>query len=346
MEESPLNANIPCGQFRLDLIAHFGYAAKKHLGRNISQVVRPEECHGTDRAVLALMPSLGEAAADKMRPETMPAQQVLSNNISTLLVRHPLAAYFAITFTISWAGAFLVAAPHLMHHEPLPRITGILMFPAMLLGPSSTGIFLTRIIDGRHGMRDLSSRMFRPCFPTRWYLALLLPPVLVLTVLFALKTYVSPSYAPNFFLMGILFGVPAGYLEEIGWMGYAFPKMCPHNNALAASTLLGLLWSVWHLPVINYLGTATPHGTYCFYFFLAFTAAMTAMRVLICWIYTNSKSVLMAQLMHISSTGSLVMFSAPRVTSQQEVLWYGLYATVLWFAVAIVVKIFGKRFTP
>lgn len=146
--------------------------------------------------------------------------------------------------------------------------------------------------------------------------------------------------------MGILFGVPAGYLEEIGWMGYAFPKMCPHNNTLAASALLGPLCGVWHLPVIDYLGTATPHGTDWFPFFLAFTAAMTAMRVLICWIYTNVKSVLMAQLMHVSSTGSLVMFSAPRVTSQQEALWYGLYATVLWFAVGVVVKIFGKRLTP
>ena len=72
---------------------------------------------------------------------------------------------------------------------------------------------------------------------------------------------------------------------------------------------------------------------------------MTAMRVLICWIYTNIKSVLMAQLTHVSFTGSLVMFSAPRVTSQQEMLWYGLYATVLWLAVTVVVKIFGKRFT-
>lgn len=145
------------------------------------------------------MPSLGKAVADKMRPETMPAQQVLSNNDSTLLVRHPLAAYFAITFTISWAGAFLVAAPHLMHHEPLPRITGILMFPAMLLGPSFTGIFLTRIIDGRDGIRDLFSRMFRPAFPTSWYLALLIPPVLVLTVLFVLKTYISRLTPPTFF---------------------------------------------------------------------------------------------------------------------------------------------------
>jgi hypothetical protein len=99
------------------------------------------------------------------------------------------------------------------------------------------------------------------------------------------------------------------------------------------------------LPVIDYLGTATPHGTHWFPFFLAFTAAMTAMRVLICWTYSNTKSLLFAQLMHVSSTGSLVIFSAPRLAAGQEVMWYGLYAIALWVTVAIVVNIFGQRLT-
>jgi uncharacterized protein len=280
-----------------------------------------------------------------MRTEAMPTQRGLSNNDANLLVRHPVAAYFALTFTISWVGALSVAAPHLIRHQPLPVMTGILMFPTMLLGPSLTGIILTRIVDGKSGVRHLFSGMFRGRIPVRWYMALLIPPMLVLTVLFVLKTYVSPSYAPNFFLMGILFGVPAGYLEEIGWTGYAFPKMRSQNNALAPSILLGLLWSAWHLPVIDYLGTATPHGAYLFPFFLVFTAAMTAIRVLISWSYINTNSVLLAQLIHMSSTGALVVFSAPRLRAGQEVMWYGLYAVALWFAIAVVVTIFGKRLT-
>ena len=70
---------------------------------------------------------------------------------------------------------------------------------------------------------------------------------------------------------------------------------------------------------------------------------MTAMRVLIAWIYTNTKSLLMAQLMHVSSTGSLVVFSAAHVTAGQEALWYALYGTLLWVAVAILGKTFGRR---
>jgi uncharacterized protein len=273
----------------------------------------------------------------------MPPEFAVPSNQEAIIRRYPVVTYFALTFLISWTGALAVAAPHLIRDEPLPKMTGILMFPVMLLGPSFAGVVLTRIVDGKSGLRVLLSQMFRAWVPLRWYTALLLPPVLVLTVLLILERFVSPVYAPNRFFTGILFGIPAGFLEEIGWMGYAFPKMRSQSNGLVPSILLGLLWALWHLPVINYLGTATPHGAYWLPFFLAFSLAMTGMRVLIAWIYTNTESVLLVQLMHVSSTGSLVLFSAARVTAAQEAMWYAFYGATLWIAVGIVLKTFGRR---
>jgi hypothetical protein len=69
------------------------------------------------------------------------------------VTRRPAITYFALTFTLSWLGAFAVAAPHLLRGQAIPKFAGLMMFPAMLLGPSAVGILLTRIVDGSGGLR-------------------------------------------------------------------------------------------------------------------------------------------------------------------------------------------------
>ena len=262
--------------------------------------------------------------------------------LRALVAHHQVILYFVGTFAISWSGALVVAAPTLMRGDPLPKMAGLMMFPIMLLGPCLTGIALTRMAGGAIGLKELFTQM-RRIHLGRWYAGLLVPPSLILIVLLFLRTWVSEIYAPNKFFIGIAFGVIAGFLEEIGWMGFAFRALSAHRSELSAAVLIGLLWGFWHLPVIDFLGTAWPHGSYLLPYFLAFIAVMTAMRVLIAWLYANTRSVFLAQLMHVSSTGSLVAFSPPVVAARQEVFWYGIYAGILWVVVALVVFNTGVR---
>jgi membrane protease YdiL (CAAX protease family) len=258
--------------------------------------------------------------------------------------RHPAISYFVLTFTISWLGALAVASPYLLRGVAIPRFTGLMMFPAMLLGPSLSGIVLSRVVHGPGSIGRLFARMLRIGTP-RWLAAVIIPPLLIAGVLLLLSVFVSPVYSPGRLWFGFSFGIAAGLVEEIGWSGFAFPVLRNRLGALAGAVLLGVLWSAWHIPVVDYLGAASPHGRYWLDFFLAFATAMTALRVLISWVYANTESVLLPQLIHASSTGSLVALSPLGVTPGQEALWYAAYGAALWLTVLVVVVRFGTTLT-
>jgi hypothetical protein len=65
----------------------------------------------------------------------------------------------------------------------------------------------------------------------------------------------------------------------------------------------------------------------------AFIAAMTAIRMIMVWVYSRTQSLILAQLMHAVSTGSLVALGPAHVTAAQETTWYAAYAATLWCVV-------------
>lgn len=256
--------------------------------------------------------------------------------ISTSLRRHALAAYFGLTFLVSWGGAFALLAPKELRGETIPTWYGLISFPVMLLGPALSGIVLTAAIDGRAGLRELSERLRRWRLGIREYAAVLIPPAVMLAVLVLLSVGVSPVFRPHLFLLGGLFGPIAGFLEEIGWTGFAFPRLQARLGSLRGGILLGLVWGLWHAPIVDYLGAASPHGAWLVPFFLGFVAVLTPMRVLIGWLASRARSVLLAQLMHASLTGFLAMISPAAVSPAQEAVWYLVYGAVLGLLVLAV----------
>lgn len=255
--------------------------------------------------------------------------------IRLFISRNPVLTYFAATFLISWTGSFLLVAPKLLRGEPIQQMDGLKMFPIMLLGPSITGICLTNILYGKTGLRELFSRIGRWRTALKWYLTLLIPPVVISSVLFVLGKIYPNEFSPSYYFIGFLFGVPAGLLEEIGWTGFAFPHLQKKFSSIASGIILGLLWGFWHFPVIDSLGSASPHGKFLLPFFFAFILLMTAIRVIICRVYASTKSILLTQLFHISSTGFLVVLSPSGIWPKQEVFWYLVYAGVLWLLIIV-----------
>lgn len=271
----------------------------------------------------------------------------LIHSLAEAIRRHAVLAYFGLVLLISWGSGALLEGPLFLRGKTIPSLlVETTLFPITVVSVAVVGLALAGVVSGRRGVGDVFARIGRWRVGVRWYaVALLLPPAGILVVLFALRTFVSPAFTPKLFVFGFLFGLPA-ILEEIGWMGFAFPQMRRRQSALAAAVTLGVLWGLWHAPVVDYLGAAAPHRAYWPLFFLSFIGIVSAMRVLIVWVYSNtSMSLLLAILMHISMTGSLVVLAPVGVSPAQETLWYALYAVLLWIIVGVVALRYGKRLT-
>lgn len=98
------------------------------------------------------------------------------------------------------------------------------------------------------------SSLFRWRVPIRWYIiALGLPTVaaiLATTVVWLVVRdglEIEPESALTLLNTLVLFFlVVLG--EEVGWRGYALPRLQQRHGALVASLILELVWAVWHLP--------------------------------------------------------------------------------------------------
>jgi CAAX protease family protein len=190
----------------------------------------------------------------------------------------PLSAFVLLVFGISWGAGF--AAGLFPRSGSATRPTSALVvFPILILSVAVAGFAFTRIADGPEGIRQLMAKMRRWRLGA-WYWLVLVPPMLILLTSALLRS-ASVAFTPNFFPLGFMFGVPAGALEEIGWTGFVFPRLLTRVGFAPAAVFLGLGWGLWHLPVVDALGAASPHGAAWLRFFLSFLLVVTGLRLLI-----------------------------------------------------------------
>ena len=133
-------------------------------------------------------------------------------------------------------------------------------------------------------------------------------------------------------------GPLAGFLEETGWTGFAFPRMNMKRDVLSNSIILGSIHGIWHI-FADYLGNYNSLGSYWLPYFIGFFLHVVALRVLIVWVYENTGSLFLAILMHASSTGFYGLIIPITLSPENRAIFYLVYGIVLCIpAVAIILK--------
>jgi len=255
-------------------------------------------------------------------------------SIKSFIQRHQLISYFVLAYGITWSGILILLAAKGFQFGTLSTPDVLLMFFLMVVGPSTAGLVLTAMLDGRAGFAELWQRLTRWQVDLKWYtVALLTVPVLTLTILLGLSAVVSPMFAPSFQIAGLVIGLLAGGFEEIGWTGFATPRLLNKYSALKAGFILGLLWAFWHI-LADFSGNiSTMGGSWPLWFTVFWLLSLPPYRMLMTWVYAHTKSLLLAQLMHASYTGWLLVLSPANLTPQ-NLLWQTIFAVSLWILVA------------
>jgi membrane protease YdiL (CAAX protease family) len=283
--------------------------------------------------------------------------------IKAFIDKHPLLSFFALAFAISWGGILLAvglgpggfSATPQQFQKAVPYAV-----PAMVLGPAVAGILLTGLIDGRAGLSEFRARLLKWRVGARWYaVALFTAPLLIMGVMLALSL-IYPEFLPRIFiatdkasvlLLGIAVGLTAGICGELGWTGFAVPRMRLRYGVLGTGLIVGFMFAAWDFLVVFWMSDVnSTAGALPMAIFLPVVlfSWLPTYRVLMVWVYERTNgSLLLAMLMH----ASLVAFwtnLTPLVTiltGMPLVIYYLVFTAALWVVIGVVALAQGGHLT-
>jgi uncharacterized protein len=273
--------------------------------------------------------------------------------IKAFIKSHPVLSFYSLVFAISWGAILIVVGlgPGGLSATPQQFQMAVpYAVPAMVLGPGVAGILLTGLLYGRAGLREFRSRLLKWRVGARWYAVALLTAPLVFTAVFVPLSLISPEFLPRIFitsdkasvlLMGIAAGLVAGIFEELGWTGFAIPRMGLRYGVLGTGLFIGVLWAAWHL-LQGYWASGVTSGELSQALWLAnavvgtLVGSLVAYRVLMVWVYERTGGSLpVAMLMHVSLTFFTIIVFPPSAVMANLISGYA-YTAVLWVVVGAV----------
>ncbi len=263
----------------------------------------------------------------------------MNQKSDNLISRHPLAVYFTLAFAISW----LIFSPGVAAAFGLLDIefNGNLLALLGSFGPLLAAIIVTTATKSKTGVRHIFRNLLNWQIKANWWAAalLLLAGLFAVSALLALLTGgAAPNLGTGTYLIELaLFLLITAVGEEVGWRGFALPKLQQTRSPLQASLILSLFWWLWHLP---FYWTYPPAmaGVEQIGFLAAFgilqLVVCIALGLLCAWVYNGSRGALiMPVLLHASWNFWLFGFSGQAAAT---------FALPLFLAAAIVVGLVTK----
>ena len=258
---------------------------------------------------------------------------------------HSLLLYFAIAFIFTWIFWLPgVMAARGVIGDSFP-VMGWLIIGAH--GPLVASLVLTYREKGSKGLKSFFLRGLNPRIRFSWWVLIIAVPILLASIASAINMATS-EFIPDTTLLenplliiptfAIMFFIGGSLQEEYGWRGYALPRMISLSNPFVATTLLGLIWGVWHLPLFFATGQGQSYMNFGLFIVLA-----VAFSYLFTWVYFKTRfSIFSALLLHAAINTSLEVFPPIEKTAAGNQRAFG-YLVILYCLLALAVVLIDKK---
>lgn len=239
--------------------------------------------------------------------------------------------YFAVTLPLCW---LCLLMPTLATYGVLPGPASqyMMLAPIAVFSPTIAALLATRRESGREGMRALLRGLKNWKVHPGWYLLALILPGLMYTaarIVYALipgnqgdAPWIGLPMTPEQ-LAGLIL-VPIG--EEIGWRGYALPRLQKRYGSFKASMILGVLWALWHIPMLLIAGMKLP-------VMLLMLVSFVPGSLYFTWFYNRTnRSTLLAVLLHVGTHADAPTNVVPETMTSILIYTLGIFgaATLMY----------------
>lgn len=211
-----------------------------------------------------------------------------------------LPAFFVLAYAVMWT-CFLT-----VWLTPINSPLGNLMLLVGVFAPSLAALWLTARAEGRAGVSALLRGVIQWRVAAKWYVfAASFTVAIKLTVALIHRVVIGawPRFGPEAWYViagAIVFSTPVQAGEEIGWRGYALPRLAARYGLARASVLLGVIWGCWHLPQFFLRAADTYRQS-----FFVYVLGVTAFSVAIAWLWDRTgRSLLLPMLLHAAWNNS------------------------------------------
>lgn len=263
-------------------------------------------------------------------------------SIGAFVASREVLTFFALTAVFSWA-VWLPGALGFVEFGPLT----IAFIVAGGFGPLVSAALVTWLTG--ESLRVWAGQLLRWRVHFGWYIAAIAVPIVIFAASFVVYSVLGnpieqaevmqqiPIYVlPLIFAFNMAFVfLLGGGQEELGWRGFALPRLLDRFNAVTASLIIGVAWAVWHLPLFALEGSSQFSDP-----FVPYATGLLALSIVFTWFYRGTgRSVLLAMILHASYNSATVLIPFQPVQTG-TVSW--LLAAVIWGLALGLVAVYGR----